>query len=259
MTRLAGKVALITGAGNGMGRAASLLFASEGARVVVADAAEEGGNATVDAVRAAGGDAAFVKVDVSDEAQVQAMIACATDTYGALHVIYNNAGIFPADDGGTTETPVPTWDRVMDVNLKGVWLGCKHAIPAMLDSGGGSIVNVASFVALMGAATAQIAYTASKGGVLSMTREIAVEYARRGIRANSLCPGPIDTPLLAELMSDPEWARRRLGHIPMGRPGRAEELAQAALFLASDDSSFMTGSALVVDGGITAAYVTPES
>jgi len=258
MTRLAGKVALITGAGNGMGRAASLLFASEGARVVVADAMEDGGNATVDAVRAAGGDAAFVQVDVSDEAQVAAMIAFATATYAGLDVLYNNAGIFPADDGGTTETPVPTWDRVMDVNLKGVWLGCKHAIPAMLESGGGSIVNVASFVALMGAATAQIAYTASKGGVLSMTREIAVEYARQGIRANSLCPGPIETPMLAELMSDPEWARRRLAHIPMGRPGRAEELAKAALFLASDESSFMTGSALVVDGGITAAYVTPE-
>ena len=161
MTRLAGKVALITGAGNGMGRAAALLFASEGARVVVADAVEDGGNATVDAVRAAGGDAAFVQVDVSDEAQVQAMVAFAMEQYDALHIIYNNAGIFPADDGGATETPVPTWDRVMDVNLKGVWLGCKHAIPAMLDSGGGSIVNVASFVALMGAATAQIAYTAS--------------------------------------------------------------------------------------------------
>ena len=258
MTRLAGKVALITGAGNGMGRAASLLFAREGERVDVADAVEAGGNATVEAVRAAGGDATFLQVDVSDEAQVQAMVTFATTTYGALLVIYNNAGIFPADDGGTTQTPVPTWDRVMDVNLKGVWLGCKHAIPAMLDSGGGSIVNVASFVALIGAATAQIAYTASKGGVLSMTREIAVEYARQGIRANSLCPGPIDTPLLAELMSDPEWARRRLTHIPMGRPGRAEELAKAALFLASDDSSYMTGSALVVDGGITAAYVTPE-
>lgn len=258
MTRLAGKIALITGAGNGMGRAAALLFASEGARVVVADAVEAGGTATVDAVKAAGGDAAFVQVDVSDEAQVAAMIAFATDTYDALHVLYNNAGIFPADDGGTTETPVPTWDRVMDVNLKGVWLGCKHAIPAMVESGGGSIVNVASFVALMGAATAQIAYTASKGGVLSMTREIAVEHARNGIRANSLCPGPIETPMLAELMSDPEWARRRLTHIPMGRTGRAEELAKAALFLASDDSSYMTGSALVVDGGITAAYVTPE-
>jgi len=258
MLRLNGKVALVTGGGNGMGRAASLLFAQEGARVVVVDAAEEAGRATVDAVRAVGGDAEFVAADVSDEAAVAAMIRFAVDTYGALHVLYNNAGIFPADDGGTTETPLATWERVMDVNLKGVWLGCKHGIPAMLASGGGSIVNTASFVALMGAATPQIAYTASKGGVLAMTREIAVEHARNGIRANALCPGPIDTPLLAELMSDPEWARRRLVHIPMGRPGRAEELAKAALFLASDDSSYMTGAALVVDGGITAAYVTPE-
>jgi NAD(P)-dependent dehydrogenase (short-subunit alcohol dehydrogenase family) len=258
MTRLAGKVALITGAGNGMGRAAALLFAGEGARIVVADAVEDGGIGTVDAVRAAGGEAAFVRVDVSDEEQVEAMVRFAVSTFGALHVLYNNAGIFPADDGGTTETPVSTWDRVLAVNLKGVWLGCKHGIPAMLESGGGSIVNVASFVALMGAATPQVAYTASKGAVLSLTREIAVEYARRGIRANALCPGPIETPMLAELMSNPEWARRRLVHIPMGRPGRAEELAKAALFLASDESSFMTGSALVVDGGITAAYVTPE-
>lgn len=249
---------MITGAGNGMGRAASLLFAREGARVVVVDAVEDPGNETVDVIRAEGGDAAFVRADVSDEAQVEAMVAFATETYGALHVLYNNAGIFPADDGGVTETSVATWDRVMDVNLKGVWLGCKHGVPAIAASGGGSIVNVASFVALVGAATAQIAYTASKGGVLSMTREIAVEWARRGVRANALCPGPIDTPLLAELMSDPEWARRRLTHIPMGRPGRADELAKAALFLASDDSSYMTGASLVVDGGITAAYVTPE-
>lgn len=258
MPRLEGKVALITGAGNGMGREASLLFAKEGARIVVADFAEEGGNATVEAVKAAGGDAVFVKVDVASDEQVHGMIDATMRTYGALHVLYNNAGIFPDDDGGVTETPEPTWDKVMDVNLKGVWLGCKHGVPAMLESGGGSIVNVASFVALMGAATAQIAYTASKGGVLAMTREIAVEYGRRGIRANSLCPGPIDTPMLAELMSDPARRERRLVHIPMGRLGRADELAKAALFLASDDSSFMTGAALVVDGGITAAYVTPE-
>jgi NAD(P)-dependent dehydrogenase (short-subunit alcohol dehydrogenase family) len=256
--RLDGKVALITGAGNGMGREASVLFAREGARVIVADFAEDGGAATVEAVHAAGGQAAFVKVDVAQDTQVKAMVDFAMSTFGALHVLYNNAGIFPADDGGVTETLESTWDRVMDVNLKGVWLGCKHGVPAIVASGGGSIVNVASFVALMGAATAQIAYTASKGGVLSMTREIAVEYARQGVRANSLCPGPIDTPLLAELLSDPERRARRLVHIPMGRLGRAEELAKAALFLASDDSSFMTGASLVVDGGITAAYVTPE-
>jgi NAD(P)-dependent dehydrogenase (short-subunit alcohol dehydrogenase family) len=258
MPRLDGKVALITGAGNGMGRVASVLFAQEGARIVVADWSDEGGAETVAAVEAAGGEAAFVKVDVAKAEQVEAMVAAAMDRFGSLDVLYNNAGIFPADDGGVTETPEPTWDRVMEVNLKGVWLGCKYGVPAMLASGGGSIVNVASFVALMGAATAQIAYTASKGGVLAMTREIAVEYGRQGIRANSLCPGPIATPMLEELMSDPERKQRRLVHIPMGRLGQAEELAKAALFLASDDSSFMTGAQLVVDGGITAAYVTPE-
>jgi NAD(P)-dependent dehydrogenase (short-subunit alcohol dehydrogenase family) len=175
-----------------------------------------------------------------------------------LHVLYNNAGVFPPDDGGALDTPETTWDRVMEINLKGVWLGCRAGIPAMLASGGGSIINVASFVAFVGAATAQIAYTSSKGGVLSMTREIAVEYGRQGIRANALCPGPIETPLLAELLSDPARRARRLVHIPLGRLGQAEELAKAALFLASDDSSFMTGASLLVDGGITAAYVTPE-
>jgi NAD(P)-dependent dehydrogenase (short-subunit alcohol dehydrogenase family) len=220
--------------------------------------AVDGGNDTVAAIQAAGGEATFVRSDVSQWDDCEAMVEHATDTYGALHVLYNNAGIFPADDGGATETPESTWDRVMDVNLKGVWFGCRFGIPAMLDSGGGAIVNVASFVALMGAATAQIAYTSSKGGVLAMTREIAVEYARRGIRANALCPGPIDTPLLSELLSDPARRERRMVHIPMGRLGRPDELAKAALFLASDDSSFMTGAALVVDGGITAAYVTPE-
>lgn len=258
MPRLDGKVALITGAGNGMGQVASVLFANEGARIVVADFSEAGGAETVAAVEAAGGEAAFVKVDVANPDQVSAMIDFAMTRFGALNVLYNNAGIFPADDGGVTETPEPTWDRVMEVNLKGVWLGCKYGIPAMLASGGGSIVNVASFVALMGAATAQIAYTASKGGVLAMTREIAVEYGRKNIRANSLCPGPVSTPMLEELMSDPARKARRLVHIPMGRLGQAEELAKAALFLASDDSSFMTGAQLVVDGGITAAYVTPE-
>ena len=256
--RLAGKVALITGAGSGMGRAAAELFAAEGAQVVVTDIVDAAGNATMAAVRAAGGDATYVRADVAQWDDCQAMVQSTLDIYGALHVVYNNAGIFPEDDGGALDTPESTWQRVMDVNLKGVWLGCRAAIPALLAAGGGSIVNVASFVALVGAATAQIAYTSSKGGVLSMTREIAVEYARQGIRANALCPGPIETPLLAELLSDPERRARRMVHIPMGRLGRAEELAKAALFLASDDASFMTGAALVVDGGITAAYVTPE-
>ncbi len=258
MGRLGNKVALITGAGNGMGRAAAILFASEGAKVVAADWDQASAKETVSVIESAGGAGLAVKVDVSNAAQVEAMISATDEEFGALHVMYNNAGIFPSDDGGPTDTPEPTWDRVMEVNLKGVWLGCKYGIPLMLRSGGGSIVNVASFVALMGAATSQIAYTASKGGVLSMTREIAVEYARQGIRANSLCPGPIDTPLLAELLSDPERKARRMVHVPMGRLGLAEELAKAALFLACDDSSFMTGAQLVVDGGITAAYVTPE-
>ena len=256
--RLAGKVALITGGGSGMGRAAAELFASEGARVVVADVVEEAGSAAVDAVHRAGGTAGFVRADVSQMRDCEGMVQYAMDTYGALHVLYNNAGVFPADDGGVLDTPEPTWQRVMEINLKGVWLGCKAGIPALLASGGGSIVNVASFVAFVGAATAQIAYTASKGGVLSMTREIAVEYGRQGIRANALCPGPIETPLLAELLSDPARRARRMVHIPMGRLGRAEELAKAALFLASDDSAYMTGASLIVDGGITAAYVTPE-
>jgi len=256
--RLDGKVALITGAGSGMGRAAAELFAGEGARVIVSDIDEPGGESTVASVRAAGGDATFVRANVAEWDDCRAMVAAAVDTYGGLHVLYNNAGIFPGDDGGVLDTPQETWRKVMAINLEGVWLCCRAGIPAMLASGGGSIVNVASFVALMGAATAQIAYTASKGGVLSMTRELAVEYARQGIRANALCPGPIETPLLQELLSDPARRRRRMVHIPMGRLGRAEELAKAALFLASDDASFMTGAALVVDGGITAAYVTPE-
>jgi NAD(P)-dependent dehydrogenase (short-subunit alcohol dehydrogenase family) len=255
---LDGKVALITGAAGGIGRVAAELFASEGAAVVVVDVVEADGAAVVDAIEAAGGQAAFVRADVSDASDAEGMVRFAVDTFGGLHVLYNNAGILPPDDAGTLDTPEDTWDRVMTVNLKGVWLGCKHGIPALLDSGGGAIVNVSSLVALMGSAVPQIAYTASKGGVLAMTRELAVEYARRGIRANVLCPGPIDTPLMAELMSDPQWAARRLVHIPMGRPGQAEEIARAALFLASDDSSFMTGATLVVDGGITAAYVTPE-
>jgi NAD(P)-dependent dehydrogenase (short-subunit alcohol dehydrogenase family) len=256
--RLDGKVALITGAASGMGRIAASLFAREGARVVLADVADEDARVIAEGIVASGGQADTVRADVSDPADAESMVAFAVDRFGALNVLYNNAGVFPADDGSVTETSEETWDRVIAINLKGVFLGCKYGVPAMLGSGGGSIVNVASFVALMGAATPQIAYTASKGGVLSMTREIAVEFARRGIRANALCPGPIETPLLAELLAEPARRQRRLVHIPVGRFGQAEEIANAALFLASDESSFITGATFVVDGGITAAYVTPE-
>jgi NAD(P)-dependent dehydrogenase (short-subunit alcohol dehydrogenase family) len=249
---------VITGAGGGIGRLAAELFAAEGARVVVADAVTDGAYATVQAITDAGGEATAVTVDVAVSDQVAAMIAATTEAYGGIDVLYNNAGVLPPDDGGTLDTPEATWDRVMSVNLKGVWLCCKHGIPALIDRGGGSIINVASLVALMGSAVAQIAYTASKGGVLSMTREMAVEYARHNIRINALCPGPIQTPLMAELLSDPERRARRLVHVPIGRFGQAEEVAKAALFLASEDSSLMTGASLVVDGGISVAYVTPE-
>ena len=256
--RLEGKVALITGGASGMGKVASTLFAKEGARVVLTDVADDAGEATAAEIRDAGGEARFVHADVSKEADAEAMVRAAVQTFGGLHVLYNNAGVMPNDDGSVHTNTEAIWDLVLGINVKGVAFGCKHGIPAMIDSGGGSIINVASFVAWMGAATSQTAYTSSKGAVLAMTREIAVEYARRGIRCNALCPGPIDTPLLAELLSDNAKRQRRSVHIPMGRLGRAEELANAALFLASDDSSFMTGASLIVDGGITAAYVTPE-
>jgi NAD(P)-dependent dehydrogenase (short-subunit alcohol dehydrogenase family) len=258
MGRLDDKVALITGGASGMGKVASHLFAREGAKVVLADVADEAGEAVVADIRDQSGHAAYVHADVSRASDAEAMVRFAVDTFGGLTVLYNNAGVFPERDGSVTETPEEVWDLTIGINLKGVYLGCRYGIPAMIESGGGSIVNVASFVAFMGAATPQIAYTASKGGVLSMTREIAVEFARNGVRANSLCPGPIETPLLQELLADPARRQRRLVHIPMGRFGQAEELANAALFLASDESSYMTGAALVVDGGITAAYVTPE-
>jgi NAD(P)-dependent dehydrogenase (short-subunit alcohol dehydrogenase family) len=256
--RLAGRVASITGAGSGMGHEAALLFAAEGARLLLSDINAAAGAATAEAVRAAGGEAHFVTADVSDAAAVKQLYAEGEQVFGKVDVLYNNAGIFHPGDVSVTDTDESIWDRVIDVDLKGVFLCCKYGVPSLLRAGGGVIVNVASFVSWMGAATPQIAYTSAKGGVLSMTREIATEFARQGIRANALCPGPIDTPLLRDLLADPERRERRLVHIPMGRFGQAREIARAALFLASDDSSYMTGASLLVDGGITAAYVTPQ-
>jgi NAD(P)-dependent dehydrogenase (short-subunit alcohol dehydrogenase family) len=256
MGRLDGKVALITGAASGLGRVAAELFAREGCCVVIADRID--GGEAVHAISATGAQAVAVPCDVTDDGSVRAAVAAAMESYGALHILYNNAGISPAADDGPVETDDDTWTTVLDVNVTGVARCCRHGIPALLASGGGSIVNVASFVAHMGAATPQIAYTASKGAVLAMTREIAVIYARQGIRCNALCPGPVLTPLLAKFLDDDAKRQRRLVHIPMGRFGQAKEIARAALFLASDESSFVTGTEFLVDGGITAAYVTPE-
>ena len=256
--RLDGKIALITGAASGMGLAAAQLFAQQGAKVMIADFNAQGAADAAAAIRTAGFEAASVGGDVSKGADVQAMVAATTSAYGGLNVLYCNAGIMLGDDDSPVNTSEDVWDRTIEVNLKGVFLCNKYGIPAMLASGGGSIINVASFVAHNGAATPQIAYTATKGGVLSMTREIAAIYARQGIRANALCPGPVGTPLLAQLWSDPARKARRVVHIPMGRWAEAEELARAALFLASDDSSYMTGQSLIIDGGITGAFTTPE-
>ena len=219
------------------------------------DVNDDAGAATAAAI----GDAAhYVHADVSLEADARAMVDATIERFGRLDVLYNNAGVMLPDDGSVDAMDEHIWDITLGVNVKGVAFGCKYGIPAMLATGGGSIINVASFVAWLGAATSQTAYTASKGAVLAMTREIAVEYARKGIRCNALCPGPIETPLLLALLSDEEKKQRRFVHIPMGRLGQADELAKGALFLASDDSSFMTGASLIIDGGITAAYVTPE-
>ncbi|MBX7070336.1 MAG: glucose 1-dehydrogenase [Microthrixaceae bacterium] len=257
MGRLDDKIAVITGGAAGMGRIACERFAAEGAKVVVADANGEAAAEVADAINAAGGTAAASAVDVREAAQVEAMIKVAVDSWGGLDILYNNAGVSPGDDGTPLETSEETWDFTFDVNVKGLFLCCRYGIQAMLDSGGGSIVNVASFVAHMGAATPQVAYTSSKGAVLAMTQEIAAIYARQGIRANSLCPGPVLTPLLAKFLSDEEKRQRRLVHIPMGRFGEAEEMVNGALFLASDDASYMTGQSLIIDGGITKTYTTP--
>jgi NAD(P)-dependent dehydrogenase (short-subunit alcohol dehydrogenase family) len=244
--RLQGRVCIVTGASGGIGAATVELFAREGAHVVGADLAQ-----------GAPGELSL-QVDVAEEAQVREMYEQVRERYGRIDVLFNNAGISPPEDASVLETSLEAWERVQNVNLRGVFLCCKHGIPHLLESGGGSVINTASFVAVMGAATSQISYTASKGGVLALSRELGVEFARRGVRVNALCPGPVDTPLLRELYaSDPEQAQRRLVHVPVGRFARPEEIAYGALFLASDESSFVTASTFMVDGGLSAAYTTP--
>jgi NAD(P)-dependent dehydrogenase (short-subunit alcohol dehydrogenase family) len=253
--RLDGKVCVITGAAGGMGRDAVLLFCSEGAKVCVADVDGEAAERVADSA----GEAFAVQVDVADESSVQAMYAETVGRYGGIDVLYNNAGISPADDGSILATELDAWERVQAVNTRGVFLSCKHGIPHLLERGGGSVINVASFVALVGAATSQISYTASKGAVLSFSRELAVQFARQGVRVNALCPGPVETPLLLRIFGDdPTAFERRRIHLPMGRLAKPREIVNAALFLASDESSYVYGATFVVDGGITAAYVTPE-
>jgi len=256
--RLEDKVALITGASSGIGRESALLFAREGAKIVVADVSDTAGAAVVTEIEAAGGAAVYVHADVSKAADAEGMVRAAEESFGRLDVLFNNAGIMHSDDDNAITTEESVWDLTMNINLKGVFLGCKYGIPALRRAGGGSIINVASFVALMGAATPQLAYTASKGGVLAMTRELAVIHARENIRVNAICPGPLRTELLMKFLNTEAKKQRRLVHIPMGRFGEAIEIAKSALFLASDESSFTTGATFTVDGGITAAYVTPE-
>ena len=256
--RLKDKVALITGAGSGIGRESALVFAREGAAVVVVDVNDAAGQETVATVEKDGGRAAYCRADVSKAGDCEEMIAFAEKEFGRLDVLFNNAGIMHGQDDDAVKTEESIWDLTMDINAKGVFFGCKFGIPALRRAGGGSIINTASFVALLGAATPQVAYTASKGAVLALTRELAVVHARENIRVNALCPGPLRTKLLMDLLDTEEKKRRRLVHIPMGRFGEAKEIAYAALYLASDESSYVTGTEFLVDGGLTAAYVTPE-
>ncbi len=253
--RLADKVTIITGAGGGMGRVAAQIFAKEGAKVVVAEYSEQAGRDTVSMVEAEGGIASYVKADVSNEADAQAMVDHALATYGRVDALYNNAGIMPEADHSVIDTDVETWDKVMAVNVRGVFLGCKYAIPAMVASGGGSIINIASFVAILGCSVPQDAYTASKGAILSLTRSLAVQFGPIGIRTNAICPGPIETPLLMDwLLKDEDAKRLRLARNPTGRFGKPEEIVFMALYLASDESRFTNGASLVVDGGISVNY-----
>jgi NAD(P)-dependent dehydrogenase (short-subunit alcohol dehydrogenase family) len=251
--RLEGKVAVITGAASGIGRETARRFAQEGASVCVVDLADEPGGETAKEI-----DGLYVHADVTDSDDVQRVYREAANGFGGIDVLFNNAGISPPDDDSILETELDAWQRVQDVNLKSVYLCCKYGIPYLLERGGGSIINTASFVAVLGAATSQISYTASKGAVLALSRELGVQFARQGVRVNALCPGPVNTPLLQELFAkDPEKAARRLVHLPMGRFAEAAEIASAALFLASDDASYVTASTFLVDGGLTSAYVTP--
>jgi NAD(P)-dependent dehydrogenase (short-subunit alcohol dehydrogenase family) len=256
-TRLQGKVALITGAGSGIGREASLLWASEGASIVAVDIERTSAQHTADAVQAAGGGAVAVQADVARPQDCERMIAAAESEFGKLNILFNNAGIMHSQDDDAVSTDEAVWDVTMNINAKGVFFGCKYGIPALRRAGGGAIVNTASFVAVLGAATPQVAYTASKGAVLALTRELAVVHARENIRVNALCPGPLKTEMLMKFLDTDEKKQRRLVHIPIGRFGEAKEIARAALFLVSDDASYVTGTAFLVDGGITAAYVTP--
>ena len=257
MSRLEGKVCVITGAGGGMGRVAAEVFTGEGAQVCVADVDAAAAEETVGLCPE--GTAFALEVDVADDAQVAAMMGAAAERFGGIDVLYNNAGISPGEDASVLDTSVEVWQRVQDVNTKGVFLCCKHGIPYLLERGGGSVINVSSLVALVGAATSQISYTASKGAVLSMSRELATQFARQGVRVNALCPGPVETPLLLNLYgNDPAELERRRVHWPMGRLAQPREVVNAALFLASDESSHVSGATFTVDGGITAAYVTPE-
>jgi len=256
MGRLEGKVCVITGAGGGMGREAAILFTQEGARVSAADVNDAAAEETVSLCA---GDAFAHAVDVTDEDQVAGLMAATAERFGGIDVLYNNAGILTDDDASILDTSAQAWQRVQDVNVKGVFLCCKHGIPYLQRRGGGSVINVASFVALVGAATSQISYTASKGAVLAMSRELAVQFAREGIRVNALCPGPVETPLLLNIFGgDPTALERRRVHWPTGRLAKPREVVNGALFLASDEASYVTGSTFVVDGGLSAAYVTPE-